>query len=163
MRLGSESGDVLELSIVGYQFPDAEDPQLRYSWHMVQGSARTAEEAWDFRWQALTCDETGRLVSWLHTAAEAAAPQSTSPSPAPDRTWFTEPNLAFNVETYQAGLAVIRVELDLEFRAPSNKPDHRAGHPTVLRLSVTPEQLASAAAELEADFSRFPDSLAQGN
>ena len=65
MRLGAEGGDVLDLSIVGYQFPDADDPQLRYSWHMIQGRADTPSEAWDFRWQALTCDESPHLGAWL--------------------------------------------------------------------------------------------------
>ncbi len=50
MRLGTNGDDVLDLSIVGYQFPDADDPQKRYSWHTIQGRAGTASEAWDFRW-----------------------------------------------------------------------------------------------------------------
>ena len=160
MRLGSDSGDVLELSIVGYQFPEAEDPRKRYSWHMVEGRARTAAETWDFRWQALTCDESGRLVSWLREVADGAAQGCSTPAAGPGRTWFTEPNLAFVVETYKEDMVVLRVELDLEFRAPSDQADHRAGDPTVLKISTSPEQLLTAAAELESDVSLYPDGLA---
>ena len=73
MRLGAIGGDVPDLSIVGYQFPDADDPQKRYSWHLIQGRADTGSEAWDFRWQALTCDEGPRLAAWLRKVARVSA------------------------------------------------------------------------------------------
>jgi hypothetical protein len=57
LRLGSPDGDVLELSIERYQYPDAENPAKRLSWHMLRGRATTSTESWDFRWQALTCNE----------------------------------------------------------------------------------------------------------
>lgn len=160
MRLGSDGGDVLELSIVGYQFPDAADPRKRYSWHMVQGRARTTAKTWDFRWQALTCDESSRLVSWLRAVASAVARGCTTPALGPGRAWFTEPNLALEVDAIRDGLAVLRVELDLEFRAPSNQDDPRAGVPTLLEISLSPQQLITAAAELESDISLYPDGLA---
>jgi hypothetical protein len=69
-------------------------------------------------------------------------------------------NLALEVEAYQEGMAVLRVELDLEFHAPRDQADHRAGDPTVLNMSVSPEQLVAAAGELESDVSRYPDGLA---
>jgi len=128
MWLGAEGGDVLDLSIVGYQFPDADDPQLRYSWHMIQGRAGTASEAWDLRWQALTCDESPRLAAWLREVAEASVLGRATPAEGPGPTCFTEPNLAFEVESYCRGAVVIRAELDLEFRAPSNKPNYYVGH-----------------------------------
>lgn len=156
MKLGSDGGDALELLIVGYQFAEAEDPRKRYSWHMVQGWARTASATWDFRWQALTCDESGRLVSWLRAVADAAAHGPATPATGPDRMWFTEPNLAFEVEDYQRGGVVLRVELDQEFRAPSD----RGGQRSVLRISVSPEQLATAAVELESNLRHYPDGLA---
>ena len=63
MTLGSADGDVLELSIDGYQFPDAQNPEWRFS-----GWATSSTESWAFRWQALTCDESVRLGLWLSVA-----------------------------------------------------------------------------------------------
>ena len=85
MRLGSDDGDVLDLSIVGYRFPDAEDPQKRYSWHMIQGRPHTTAQTWDFRWQALRCDESSRLVAWLRAVADATARGCTTPTSGPGR------------------------------------------------------------------------------
>lgn len=163
MRLGAEGGDVLNLSIVGYQFPDADDPQKRYSWHMIQGRAGTASEAWNFRWQALTCDESPRLAAWLREVADASARGRAMPAKGPGRTCFTEPNLAFEVESNLHGSVVIRAELDLEFRAPSNKPNHYVGHPNVLHISTSIAQLAAAATDWESDLLLYPDGLARGN
>jgi len=160
---GAEGGDVLDLSIVGYQFPDADDPQKRYSWHMIQGRADTSSEAWDFRWQALTCDEPPYLATWLREVAGASALGRATPAEGPGRTCFTEPNLAFEVESYLRGAVVIRAELDLEFRAPSNKLNHSLGHPSVLHISTSTAQLFAAAADWESDFLRYPDGLATAN
>lgn len=163
MRLGSDVGDVLELSIDGYQFPEAEDLSRRYSWHMVRGRARAAAETWDFRWPALTCTESPRLAAWLRAVADASAGCRTTPTPVPARTRFIEPNLAFDIESCQDDLAVIRVELDLEFRAPANRADHYAGHPNLLQISLSPQQLIDAAAAWEDDLVRYPDGLASSS
>ncbi|HEY7596438.1 MAG TPA: hypothetical protein VH969_25050 [Actinophytocola sp.] len=163
MRLGSDGEDLLELSIVGYQFPEAENPQQRYSWHMVQGRAQTADESWGFCWQALTCDESTRLVRWLGEIADATARGGTPPATGPCRASFTEPNLAFELASYQDGYALIRAELDLEFRSPANRPDHRAGRPNVLTLRASAEQISAAVADWEADVSRYPDRLADNS
>lgn len=162
MWLGTESRDFLELSIAGYQFPDSDDPQLKYSWHMIQGRASTASEAWDFRWHALTCDEPVRLAAWLREAAEASALGRVMPAEGPGPISFTEPNLAFEVESYCRDVVVIRVELDLEFRSPSNKPNYYVGHPNVLHIRTSIDKLAAAAADWESDLRRYPDGLSTG-
>src|SRR5687768_10492609 len=88
----------LTLNIVGYQFPDADDPRKRFSWHMIDGAAVCPQGEWTFRWQALTCDESARLSVWLRQVADwLDKDQSrTFTVPAPPR--FTEPNLALSVE-----------------------------------------------------------------
>lgn len=163
MRLGANGGDVLDLSIVGYQYPDADDPQKRYSWHMIQGRADTGSEAWDFHWQALTCDEGPYLAAWLREVARVSALGGATPAQGPGRTLFTEPNLAFEVASYLRDAIVVKVELDLEFRAPSNKPNHFVGHPSILHISTSAVQLVAAAADWESDLLQYPDGLATGN
>lgn len=76
MRIASENGDVLEVRVVGYQFPDAEDTAKRHSWHMLEGEAVVADVSWQFRWQALTCDESQRVAPWFRALAEATADTS---------------------------------------------------------------------------------------
>ena len=65
MKLGSSPADTLEPAVRGYQFPQAEDPRLRYSWHIICGRARTGTTTWEFSWQALACDESTHLLDWL--------------------------------------------------------------------------------------------------
>ena len=41
MHLLDTKGHGLDLTVTGYQFPDATDPGQRFSWHMVEGTAYT--------------------------------------------------------------------------------------------------------------------------
>lgn len=159
MHLGLRGGDLLELSITGYQFPDAADVGLRYSWHMIGGTATTATETWTFHWQALTCDESERVAAWLLSAADAAQPAAPGRRPSlPAALSFTEPNLLFDLEHVDGLDAVrLRVELDLEFRAPSSRRVRGVGDPSLLHLATSAAQLRAAAAAWSVDVARFPD------
>jgi hypothetical protein len=160
VRLGTEGAQALEMSIAGYQFPDAEDPRQRRSWHVVTGRATTGGESWEFGYPALTCDESPRLAAWLRAAADDIGHRR----PVGDRRiTFTEPNLAFEIVDPDRGEAQLRVELDLEFRPPSRRTDRRAGHPTVLLMSLSPTQLRAAAAAWDAETARFPAGPAPGS
>ena len=114
---------MVELSIEGYQFPNADDPRLRYSWHMITGRARDFHEEWAFRFPALTCDESPRLSEWIRRAADWTAGEACVSGPA--ALTFTEPNLTFSVIADSGG-SVIRVELDLEFRSPTHRTRREA-------------------------------------
>lgn len=161
MRLVSSDGDELNLSIVGYQFPDAEDPRQRFSWNMVEGDAVHGHQRWHFRWPALTCAEPPVLVRWLRAvAAWAEVGPGGGGGPAPAALEFTEPNLSFEVldRSVATGVA-LRVGLDLELRPPG-ATGARAGHPTFLTLRLRPGDLRRAAQELEVDIAQYPDGLA---
>jgi hypothetical protein len=157
MRLGSPPGDVLDLSIVGYQFPEAADPGQRYSWHMIAGRASTPLQTWELRWSALTCDESVRLTGWLVQVAEAAARTTSDPEPALiTQASFTEPDLAFAVLAVHDGQVTMRVELDLELHAEINPRRMHPGGPSVLLLEVPADQLRQAASDWAGDVTRFP-------
>ena len=128
MRLVSSDGDELALSIVGYQFPDAEDPRKRFSWNMIEGHVVLGDERWGFRW-ALSCDEPPLLAGWFRAVAtwvEAGTGEG-----CPKALTFTEPNLSFEVLESRDADVTIGVGLDVEFRSPSNS-GAGAGNPTLV-------------------------------
>jgi hypothetical protein len=148
VRLVGRQGDAIELTIAGYQFPDAEDPRERFSWHMVVGRAACPRGVWEFRYPALTSDESTRISPWLRRVAAA--------SELPALT-FVEPNLSFAlVELGTGSAATIEVGLDLEFRPPWDA-SNRAGNPFVLSLHVGADQIMEAAADWAAQVALYPD------
>jgi hypothetical protein len=154
VRIASTNGNALEISVVGYQFPDAEDLAKRYSWHMLKGTATVAEASWHFRWQALTCDESLRVAPWLRLLAETIGDTSGADLLAPAPLIFTEPNLAFAALDLRSDRALLRIELDVEFHR--DRAHWRAGEPYLLDLDVTGSQLVRAAAEWDREIARYP-------
>lgn len=157
MKLASgNEADTLEIAILGYQFPDADDPRQRYSWHMITGQATSTDETWTFQYPALTCDESPRLTAWLRQVAQWLD----NPGKAmarPGKLTFTEPNLALDLVGQPLDRVVIDVELDLEFRSPRNRTRREAGTPNLLHLTLTREALLSAASDWEQDVEHYPD------
>jgi hypothetical protein len=142
------------LNIVGYQFPDADDPRTRFSWHVISGAAVGGEGKWTFRWQALTCDESARLAVWLRHVADWLDSDSSRTVASPPSPRFTEPNLALSMDrgVAQDG-ATLRVGLDQEFLPPWSTEQR----PHELHIPVTAHHLRDAAADWEADLARYPD------
>jgi hypothetical protein len=68
--LRGTTADTLRLNLDGYQFPKATDPSQRYSWHIVTGRVECRYGEWDFRWQALTYDESANVSAWLRVVAD---------------------------------------------------------------------------------------------
>ena len=156
MQLHDEHGIGVELHVTGYQFPDAADPQQRYSWHVVEGSAKSTDGDWAFRYPALTCDETPRVSDWLRQAAAG--------DEGLGRLSFTEPNLALGALERQGAEVLLAVELDIEFLPPWRKPEQGpiyAGDPYVLRLQVPVEALLAAATQWDEETAPYPDGLAK--
>ena len=147
MRLISRGGaDMIELIIEGYQFPQATDVARRYSWHMIRGSAQTADEAWPFRFPALTCAESPQLSQWLRQVAAWTENSDTEQHPADLA--FTEPNLSFAVGEHSEGGIALKIQLDLEFVSPAHRTNNRAfDNPNVLHIVTEATALLIAAAD----------------
>jgi len=152
VRLTDFAHHGLLIRVSGYQFPDADNLAERHSWHMVEGTAICPEGSWDFRFPALTCDESPRVASWLRQIANAS-PDQTPPPPLD----FTEPNLSMAVISEKTSNAVsLQIGLDLEFAPPwSRRP--AAGNPYLVRCRFTRQELHQAATEWEAEIALFPD------
>ena len=159
MEIAGTNGNAIEVSVVGYQFPDASDLRQRFSWHMVAGRATQADVSWRFRWQALSCDESPRVGAWLRSFAAALAAAPEADVRYPSRLAFTEPNLAFSVANV-GRRALLRVELDLEFHR--DRANWRAGEPYVLDLEVTSKQVVEAAAQWDEEIAQYPGRALQG-
>jgi hypothetical protein len=151
------SADALTLRITGYQFPDAENPRKRYSWHLVEGEAACPQGSWSFRFPALTCGESPQISAWLRAAADCA---DRSPvGGRPDVLEFTEPDLRFSATECQSGEADMEIALDLEFQPPWHQR-REAGDPFCLVMRLTAGQLRSAAREWDEEIAKYPASLA---
>ena len=159
VQLWGVAGYGVDMRVVGYQFPDADDPVKRYSWHMVEGTATCAEGSWSCRYPALTCDESPRLSGWLREVADAVESRLAG---AGGTAWptatltFLEPNLSLTVVGWARKAVVIDVGLDLEF-APPWQPRRAAGNPYRVRCEVDREHLLQAAEEWDAEIAPYPD------
>jgi hypothetical protein len=155
VKISSSNGNALEISVVGYQFPESDDPARRYSWHMVRGTATVPDASWHFRGPALTCDEAQRVAPWLRSRA-AEVSDGPAPNPGePPSLRFTEPNLALVGLNVLPGRLMLRVELDMEFHR--DRAHWWAGEPYVLDLDVTGALLTDAADQWEQEIAQYPD------
>lgn len=152
MRLIDSDGYGVELSVAGYQFPDHIDPRIRYSWLIIAGTASCPEGKWSFRWQALTLDDAVELAAWLRRLAAAVEPGG-DPLPGSTGLEFTEPNLTF-AATPVTGAVELRIGLDLEFSPPWNRRVS-AGEPAVVTVRLGAADLATAAADLDAEVGSY--------
>jgi hypothetical protein len=158
MHLGDDTGDLLMLKVVGYQFPGAEDPEKRFSWHMIVGGAKTGRGRWDFWYPALTCDETPMVSSWLRTVAHWLDGADDTEPPAFGYQ-LTEPHLTFRARRGERpGIVILEVDLDLEFKPPWDRTDF-AGEPCTLSISQSIDGLWKAADAWDIERAPFPDGL----
>lgn len=152
--LGTTNGDSLRLAIDGYRFPEADDLDERFSWYVVDGSATTDGRAWNFRWQALTCDTAPLICGWLLEVATWTERGAGNEAPSPP--WLIEPNVQFPDLAWENGRALLTVDLDLEFLPPELRNGRGAGNPQRLRIRATAEELRSAAIAFAATAARYP-------
>src|SRR5436190_20460131 len=111
MRLGAENGNSFEFSIVGYQFPDA-DEMWDANWLLIRVDVRTEDAAWCKTDPCLLTADVAALADWLEDPEGELA--------------FMEPNLAFECLERDGSDARLRVWFELESR-PDWAPSRTAG------------------------------------
>ena len=167
MRLVDAAGQVLELEIVGYQFPDSESiaksrakavagglsaDRISYdtdaNWLLVRGEIETKRGSWKFRDPCLETREARSLCAWLQRAATG------EPSGDLD---FTEPNIAFEAPSAPtSGVSVrVTVKFALEARPPWSPRDDFEQSP--VEFEFRPADLVQAAADLSAELAKYPE------
>ena len=140
--LEGPGGARLELSLVGYQFPEIEDDRWDANWLVVRIAAIDDPDSWTAEDPCLLTWEVDALADWLDAVAAASSPVA--------RLEFVEPNLVF--ERIEENGAGVRVWFDLEFRPSGISEDEDL----LIDFPVTPDALRAAAASLRAQRERFP-------
>ncbi len=167
MRLTDIAGQVIELEVAGYQFPDdlsrqaARDRARRAritgtvvgrdrhddNWLMIRGHVETAKGAWNFLDPCLETWEARQLCGWLQAAftGQPCGPIS-----------FTEPNIAFKSATPE--LDPGRIRLVANFALESRPPwIERENFDEVIEFVFTKEELRAGARALAENLDRFPE------
>jgi hypothetical protein len=152
MRLFDSAGHGVDLRVVGYQFPEPEDP-MHFSWHMIEGTAVSPQGTWTFRAAGLGCDESPRLSAWLRAAADfTPADQSASRLESP---FFKEPNVKFALGGCTGETIVLEIGFDMKF-APPWRPQRYTGDAFVIAVESTREQVRLAARDWDVEIATYP-------
>jgi hypothetical protein len=141
--LEGTNGERLELTLVGYEFPDEADDEWDANWLVVRISAADAPDAWTAEEACLLTWEVDELAGWLDAAADAPA--------AVDDLEFTEPNLVLE-RVEEGGTGIVRVWFENAFRPPGVPEDEDV----LIDFALAPPALRAAAGSLRDQLRRFP-------
>jgi hypothetical protein len=117
-------------------------------------------KSWTFEDPCLTTWEAQALGNWLREAAAGTVPVSPFGTGEPEGHLlvFTEPNLAFSVESRSSGQVGVRVHFSLEAAPPWLDGDQRTDtfdHVVLIRLPAA--ELADAADSWTRDLAQYPE------
>ncbi|MCD9154948.1 WapI family immunity protein [Aeromicrobium duanguangcaii] len=141
------TGDVLDLSIAGYEFDATTlgaDAEWDANWLVVAGEVTTAGETWTFRNPCLTTWEARELLEFLREAKVDASVE------------FTEPNLSFHVTEATDDTVTVGACLRAEAAAATATHDVRWGSGTSVWFRVSRGGLDEAATAWAAELECFP-------
>jgi hypothetical protein len=98
---------LVELQILGYQFPHLETEEYDSNWLIVAGNVMHQSGSWQFTNPCLLTYEAEELASWIDLVADTELPSGSCA--------FIEPNLEFRT-LLNVDRPVLRVYFDLEAR-----------------------------------------------
>ncbi|PWC07162.1 hypothetical protein [Mycetocola zhujimingii] len=146
---------------VGYEFGAATGDAWDDNWLVIAGEVTSDEQTWSFRHPSLVVDEAIEIAEWLERVAnrlEAPAALRGTGSVDPSLA-FTEPNLAFSVQSYGEDIVVVRVHFSLE-ALPSDQrgpaANHRTEHTMSVGLEIPLSDAARAAAVWREELALLP-------
>jgi hypothetical protein len=146
MILASDSGDRLELELLGYQFEESTDG-WDPNWLLVRVEAEVDGRRWEATDPCLLAHEVSRLADWLECLADGVEVAPVT---------FLEPNLSFAVIERGGKHLRVRAWFELELRPSWAASDTAGERDLAADLVVTPEKLKDAAAALKEQLRRFP-------
>lgn len=157
MRLRSEDGTQLSLTIVGYQFPRIHGDGSRdwdANWLVVSGVLTLSDgRQHSFTDPCLTTWEAIELQDWLSLWPRGVVPDGTPAGPTLD---FTEPCLAFADLPLDGDSVEVQVYLSLEAEPPFGVAGSAGEFTNYVPLRMDRAALTLAAAEWAEDLRPFP-------
>jgi len=148
MRIETNRGPIVELHILGYQFPHLQTKPYDSNWLIIEGRITHPRGSWRFRNPCLLTYEAARLGEWL---AGIAAGTETEPQMN-----FVEPNLSFE-QTSTGASKILRVGFALESRPP-----WLTYHEVMsIDFPVAELHLAQSAAEWNSELAQYPQRAAR--
>lgn len=166
MRLRGDDGQLVELSVVGYQFPDLEqfahsanwDPDSDANWLVIRGAVHQRRRSWSFEDPCLLTDEAAELGGWLRGVAGGTIGPARRLGTRPGSLDFLEPNLAvkFAPGRREGGLTLVWY-FAAEAAPPGTADSVRYGTGHTVRLEVSALELRQAADEWDEGLRQFPD------
>jgi hypothetical protein len=161
--LTSTDGASVELRISGYQFPGYQGTTRRdwdANWLIVHGDVNQADgKAWSFEDPSLTTWEAQALGTWLQGAAAGTVPVSPSGADEPDHLLvFTEPDLAFSLESRIGDQARVRAHFSLEALPPWLRGQDQSGiFEYFVLIDLSTAGLADAGRIWTRDLAEYPE------
>lgn len=151
----------VSLRPVRYEFESATGGDWDDNWLVIAGEVVSGGQSWSFRHPSLVVDEAMEIADWLERVASGLeAPTQLSENGGIDPSLaFTEPNLAFSVQSYGDNTVVVRVHFSLEALPPDRcgpADDHIAEHTFWIEIAITLRDAVSAAATLRAELAVLP-------
>lgn len=164
MLLTSVDGTLVDLRISGYQFPQCaatDKNDWDANWLNVHGEVTQADgKSWTFEDPCLTTWEAQTLGNWLREAAAGTVPVSPFRTGEPEGQllFFTEPNLAFSVESWTSDQVGVRVHFSLEALPPWLHGDQRPDIlGCVVHIGLSVAELADAADSWVRNLAQYPE------
>jgi hypothetical protein len=147
MQIAGAAGDLVEVTLVGYEFPHIARDRYDSNWLKVQTSVSLEGRSWTTVDPCLTTIEVEVLADWLDALADDR--------PADAELLFTEPALEFEVG--KANEQNVRLQI---WFGPGARPPWRPGfagdRDFGASFEVAPTELRFAAADLRRQLERYP-------
>jgi len=160
MRFDCINNQFVELSILGYEFPEITDKadEWNRNWLFVHINVKSNEKQWNKTHPSITTFELKRLIDWFRNISENISVKYS---------WidFLEPNISFELtNNYDSNIKNIKIHLWAEFHpfvptcanyrtdsATDAVPDY------CIEFNATNEQLKNYANELEIELKKYPE------
>jgi hypothetical protein len=147
MRLVGSEGS-LELTLVGYQYPQLATAPYDSNWLNVEVRVQHPRGSWTAQDPCLLTYDVAGLADWLEAVAVGRETDAEH--------GFMEPDLLFRAGTDSSGTRFVRVYFELELRPAWAPFDGAPMEDLFLDVPAEPAQLSAAARSLRDQLARYP-------
>jgi len=142
----------LEISVVGYEFPDMVDDPDDANWLLIRLVLQSQFGAW--RWQV---EDAGALTWELADGVQWLLRLSAGEPVEREQCGFSEPDIAFEAIRGEDGQVIgLSVQLMDEFQPPTKVLVPRENNIVSLRFHTPPNILRAFADDLTSELNHFP-------